>query len=246
MRALLCALALVSSAASTADAWHHGGRRHHYHGGYYRGYPSFYLGYAPGYYPSFGIGYGYYPFSVGFSFLGGPKDPRGSVRTLVYPKETEVFVDGYYVGIADDFEGSKLRLDPGPHTITFYLPGHRLYEETIYAADGADIKIRHEMEPLAPGEPPPLRPGGSLPSAPSSTTVAEFGTLMLRTQPGDVDILVDGELWHFPSGSRSFSLHLPPGVYELEIKKDGYESFLTDVEIFPGETTAMNVHLGSP
>lgn len=244
MRALLYALTVVSFAAPSADAGHHGGHRRHH--GYHRGYPSFYLGYAGGYYPSFGIGYGAYPVSVGLSFLGGPKDPRGSVQTMVYPKQTEVFVDGYYVGITDDFDGSKLRLDPGPHTITFYLPGHRSYEETVYVSDGTTIKIRHEMEPLEPGEPTPLRPGSNAASTTTAATATELGALMLRTQPGDVEIRVDGGLWHFPSGSGSFSLHLPPGVYELEIKKDGYESFVTDVEIFPGETTAMNVHLGSP
>ena len=244
MRALVCALAIVSSAAATADAHHHRRHRRH-HGGYHGGHPSFHFGYAPGYYPSVGLGYGHYPVSVGFSFLGGPRDPRGSVRTMVYPKETEVFVDGYYVGIADDFDGSKLRLDPGPHTISFYLSGHRLYEETVYATDGRTIKIRHEMEPLAPGEPTPLRPGSSPPPSTSTAPAIELGTLMLRTRPGDVEVWVDGELWSFPSGSGSFSLHLPPGVYPLEIKKDGYESFVTDVEIFPGETTAMNVYLTS-
>ena len=140
------------------------------HRRYRGGYPSFHLGYAPGYYPSFGIGYGYYPFSVGFSFAGGPKDPRGVVRFQVYPKQAEVYIDGYYAGIVDDF--GKLRLEPGPHDITLYLDGHRMFEETVYSTAGSTVRIHHEMEPLAPGEaapPRPAVPGGSArPTLPSA------------------------------------------------------------------------------
>ena len=137
----------------------------------YGGYPSFHLGYAPGYYPSFSIGrigYGHYPFSVGFSFVGGPKDPRGVVRFQVHPKNTEVFIDGYYAGIVADF--GKLRLEPGPHDITLYLDGHRVFEETVYSTAGSTVSIHHEMEPLAPGEPVPLRP--AVPGGGTRTTPA--------------------------------------------------------------------------
>ena len=145
-------LTLVAGMAlpKTTDGAH---RRRHYRG---YGYPSFHLGYAPGYYPSIGVGYGFYPFSVGFSFQGGPKDPRGTVRFDVYPKQTEVYVDGYYAGIVGDF--GKLRLDPGGHDITLYLDGHRVFAETVYASTGSSVRLHHEMEPLEPGEPAAPRP----------------------------------------------------------------------------------------
>ncbi len=236
-------------------------RGHRGHSRY--GYPSFHLGYAPGYYPSFGIGYGYYPFAVGFNFAGGPRDPRGVVRFEVHPKQAEIYIDGYYAGIVDDF--GKLRLEPGPHDITLYLDGHRAFEETVYSTAGSTVRIHHEMEPLATGEPVPPRPAVprgrsrlspmpppapappssmTIPSAPSGAVTSEYGELALRSQPGEPEVWIDGELWQFSGGSERLTVHLPAGSYELELKKSGYETFTTRVDVFPGETTALNVRLG--
>ena len=232
----------------------------------YGGYRSFHLGYAPGYYPSFGIGgigYGHYPFSAGFSLIGGRRDPRGVVRFRVHPKNTEVYIDGYYAGIVDDF--GKLRLEPGPHDITLYLDGHRVFEETLYSTAGSTVRIHHDMEPLGPGEPVPPRPAvpgrgtrttpapasrstpppPSSMTTPSSGTSSEYGELVLRSQPSEPEVWIDGELWHFSGGTERLSVHLPAGSYELQLKKEGFEPFVTRVDVFPGETTALNVRLGS-
>ena len=49
------------------------------------------------------------PYRYGFG------QPDSSVRVEVKPKEAEVFVDGYYAGIVDDFDGvfQRLRVTPG-------------------------------------------------------------------------------------------------------------------------------------
>ena len=53
-----------------------------------------------------------------------------SLRLQISPRDTEVFVDGYYAGIVDDFDGfiQRLHLEPGEHTIQLYLTGHRTAE----------------------------------------------------------------------------------------------------------------------
>ena len=56
----------------------------------YRWYPGYY-GYAPGYYPGFGAGYGF---------------DIGELRLQVFPRTAQVFVDGYYAGIVDDYDGT--------------------------------------------------------------------------------------------------------------------------------------------
>ena len=125
LSSLFLAAALVATTLipDTAEAAH---RRHRYHRGRYYGHPSFRFGYSPGFYPSFGLGYHYFPVSVGFAFGGGSKDDRPAVRFQVRPKHAEVYVDGYYAGVVDDLDGSKrLRLDPGPHEVTIFLDGHR-------------------------------------------------------------------------------------------------------------------------
>jgi hypothetical protein len=86
--------------------------------------------------------------------------PYSSLRLQISPRDTEVFVDGYYAGIVDDFDGfmQRLHLEPGRHTIQLYLTGHRTAEQQIYLQPGGTFRIRHTMEPLAAGEAAPARP----------------------------------------------------------------------------------------
>jgi hypothetical protein len=75
-------------------------------------------------------------------------------------KQTEVWLDGYYSGTVDDFDGSyqRLYMPPGEHEILLRLDGYRTYREVIQISPGRTLKLQHEMEPLGPGEstaPPP-------------------------------------------------------------------------------------------
>jgi hypothetical protein len=78
----------------------------------------------------------------------------GAIRTLVKPKRAEVYVDGYYAGIVDDFDGAfqKLYLAPGEHAVELRLEGHRTFRQRILATPSHTQKIHHEMVPLGPGE----------------------------------------------------------------------------------------------
>jgi hypothetical protein len=50
----------------------------------------------------------------------------GSVRLQVEPKDAQVYVDGYYAGIVDEFDGhfQHLDLSPRPHHVEIRAPGH--------------------------------------------------------------------------------------------------------------------------
>ena len=106
--------------------------------------------------------YGYPPMYRGYRI-----DATASVRVEVKPKEAEVYVDGYYAGIVDDFDGvfQRLRLPPGEHEITLRLPGYRSVHQKLYLTRDATYKLRYTLEPLAPGEstePPPVPPTPSV------------------------------------------------------------------------------------
>jgi hypothetical protein len=86
--------------------------------GYYAGY------YDPWFDPWYG-GYGYYPGGA-FGYPVGTYDNGGSVHLKVKPREAEVYVDGYYAGLVDEFDGmfQRLNLSPGPHRIEIGLPAY--------------------------------------------------------------------------------------------------------------------------
>ena len=75
------------------------------------------------------IAYGFYdPYfygPYGYPYYGqGYYYDLGSVRLQVKPEDTEVYVDGYYVGVVDEYDGvfQRLRLPSSEHEIELY-PG---------------------------------------------------------------------------------------------------------------------------
>jgi hypothetical protein len=80
--------------------------------------------------------------------------PQSNIRTEVTPKEAAVYVDGYYAGRVSDFDGALQRLyvAPGGHSITFYLEGFRTVTQDVYVRPDSTVKLKENMERLAPGE----------------------------------------------------------------------------------------------
>lgn len=121
---------------------------YYYSGGYpgsRYGYYGYGLGY--GYYDygySYGDYYGYYPSNRSYRYRSGN---IGQVRTLVEPSKARVYVDGYYAGIVDDFDGllQRLNVSPGRHEITFRLEGYRSHTFSIYANRDQTLKLRYDM-----------------------------------------------------------------------------------------------------
>jgi hypothetical protein len=133
----------------------------HYHGGYYGRYPyypyypyypSFYfgLGYAPYWSPYYygGLGWGYGPYYGGYGAYGGyPYEDNGSIRVLVDRNDARVYVDGYYAGAVDDFDGlfQRLHVSPGRHEIMVKLEGYKTYRAKVYVPAGSTLKLHYDM-----------------------------------------------------------------------------------------------------
>lgn len=232
------------------------GPRYGYYGPSWRGYYS---------HP-----WGYYPYWGQLPYYGLYEE-RGSLRIDVEPEETEVYVDGYYAGVVDSYDGffQRLHLPPGEHDIELRLEGYRSIQEQIYLPIGTTYRITQDMEPLGPGEtttpppeppapldpqdtltPPPDRapippprgapPEGRLPA--QETAATGLGTLIIRVQPDDALILVDGEEWRTPRSAR-LELDLPAGPHQLEIRREGHEGYVTTVQLLDNEVTNVNISL---
>jgi hypothetical protein len=132
-----------------------------YHRSYYRPYYPYYSSF----YWGFG-GYGWYPYYPYWSYPGYYGyyrpwyDDLGALRVEVKPREAQVYVDGYFAGLVDDFDGisQRLRTKPGEHQIEVYLPGYQSIKETMLFRPGSTLKIKSVMQPLAAGEAQPAKP----------------------------------------------------------------------------------------
>ena len=90
------------------------------------------------------------------------------LKVKITPKDAQVFVDGYYAGVSDNFDGAfqRLHVTPGGHVITIYRDGYRTTSQSIYARPGSTATVSDRLQPLAPGE------VSAPPVAPASPTVA--------------------------------------------------------------------------
>ena len=107
-------------------------------------YGSYYSGFYDPFYPSYGgYGYGYPSYGYPSSYSSGFE---GSLRLKVKPRDAQVFVDGYYVGVVNDFDGvlQRLRIEAGPHRIEIRAPG---FEPLTF-----DVRVRWDETTNLEGE----------------------------------------------------------------------------------------------
>jgi hypothetical protein len=250
----------------TGDHFSHSHNHNNYYYGspYYYGYdPYYYYGayaYAPFY---FGGSYGYAP-----SYYNGRYSDSGSLRVIVDPEKTRVYVDNYYAGVADDFDGifQRLSVPPGRHEITLKLDGYRTHTFRVYVSPGETLKLHHAMErgpgadtgevvgdePASYGREDRDRdPGRDDRDHVSRTGVddarederddAEAGTLHLDLNPADASVYVDGEFRG--SGRRVENLRLAPGRHRIEVVRPGYRTVEREVDVRPGDSSRLEIEL---
>jgi hypothetical protein len=143
--------------AGTGSGFRRDGRNYYGSSYYYDPYRYSYF-YGPSYYGSFGRYWGYSPYYYsgyyGYSpyYYGSRGYRSGSLRVMVEPNETRVYVDGYYAGVADDFDGifQRLNLAPGRHDISLRLEGYRTQNFKVYVPYDHTIKLHHTMAAGSP------------------------------------------------------------------------------------------------
>lgn len=248
-------------------------------GGYYPYYPGYWGGggYYPGYwgswwpYGSFGWYGGYYGGYYGYPWGWGGggtvyhyvQRESGSVRVLVDPSEARVYVDGYYAGTVDDFDGlfQRLNVSPGRHEIALKLEGYKTHRVKVYVAPESTVKLHYDMQ-KGQGESFEDLSKDSRESeirrereqeqrwnedeerAEKDETAAVGGRLKLSVRPDDASVYVDGAFRG--SAREASSLKLAPGRHRIEIVRPGFRTLEREVDVVPGETTDLTVELEKP
>lgn len=118
--------------------------------------PSFYspFFYRPFFYdPWFGGPWGWGPW--GGAYGVGRFTNDASVRLDVRPRDAQVYVDGFFAGDVDQFDGAFQRLHvlPGQHEIAIYKDGYRTARERLYLSPNSSRKLTRDLDRLAAGEP---------------------------------------------------------------------------------------------
>jgi hypothetical protein len=99
----------------------------------------------PGYYGYYGPGYGY----EGRAY--GPSSQYAVIDTDISPEEAQVYLDGRYIGTADDFDGypDYLYLQPGRYRIEFRLEGYQTLTRQIEARPGMHLDFTDKLRKIS-------------------------------------------------------------------------------------------------
>ncbi len=269
----------------------YGGHHRHYYGcghyGYGYGYdPFYYGGYGYGLYsPHFYWGLGYWwpnyfwaPGVGGYGVYGGGgggggsssyRESRevgqGAVDLDIRPGKAEIYVDGAYVGVADQFDGypAYLWLDEGTYELTFYKEGYETISRQYTIYPGVTLEVDDRMrrgEATAPAGPV----GDLLPQAgsraagdsewaappsvqtrPTAAVSGDGGRIAIAASPGDAAVYLDG---HFVGTASEIAqlgtgLIVEPGDHVVEIIRPGYESQRVPVSVTAGERLDLELVL---
>ena len=203
---------------------------------------------------------------------------EADLRVKVKPKDASVYVDGYYAGKVEDYDGAfeRLHVEPGQHEIIVYLDGYRSLHQRLYLSPNSTRKIEGTLERLAPSDPaepipqPAVQPDRQDPGAgrppivgqggarrpppppatdrgrqqPPPSSPSRFGTISVQVQPAGATVLVDGERWTGPANSdERLIIQVPAGRHRVEVERDGYERFVTEIDVRASDTAPLNISL---
>jgi hypothetical protein len=143
--------------ASYYDPYYYGGRYSSYWSPYGYGFGLGYFAYDPFLFGGYG-GYGYGPYAGGYGpgydpYQGGYGSESGyrgvgSIRLKVKPADAQVYVDGYYVGTVDSFDGAfqRLSIEAGAHKVEVRAEGYETVQFDVMVTPGETVTYKGELK----------------------------------------------------------------------------------------------------
>jgi hypothetical protein len=194
------------------------------------------------------------------------------LRVIVDPEKTRVYVDGYYAGIVDDFDGifQRLSLPPGRHEISLKLDGYRSHKFRVYVPAGETLKLHHVMErgtgedpDEVIGEPDRYRRDDDRDREDRNSGREEpryegqrdrhdeqgeddrddAEAGTLRLDLKPADASVYVDGEFRGSGRRVENLRLAPGRHRIEVVRPGYRTVEREIEVRPGDDNRVQIEL---
>jgi hypothetical protein len=107
--------------------------------------PFLYGGYSP-----YDYDYGYGGSGQGYSERYSRRGPTGQLRLKVKPEHGQVYVDGYYVGEVDSFDGvfQRMPIEAGSHRIEIRAAGYQSVVFDVMVSPGETVTYKGELKTI--------------------------------------------------------------------------------------------------
>ena len=107
------------------------------------------VGPSPFYYGYNGYGWGYGPGAYAAYPTYAYPHEAGGIRLKIRPRDAQVFIDGYYAGLVDDFDGAfqSLKLEAGGHKVEIRMPGFEDLELDVHVQPGRTLTLEEVLRP---------------------------------------------------------------------------------------------------
>ena len=202
---------------------------------------------------SLGLWYGWpypyeYPYPYGYPwppvYTLPPGSVTGDIRLDVTPKDADVYVDGYFAGVIDNFNGAfhHLTVGAGTHVLEIRNAGFETLTVEVYVQPRQTITYRGAMSPAQAGESSAQIEPDTASPVDSEAPRGAPGDFRLDVTPRDSRIYVDGYYVGTVDNfkGKSQRLNLPPGPHHVTLQADGYEPLELDIAIQERQTTTYS------
>lgn len=121
--------------------------------GYFAYDPYLFGGYGSPYGTPYGAYGGYDPYQGGYGSSGGagygrPYRGVGAMKLKVKPSDAQVYVDGYFTGVVDSFDGAfqSLSIEAGAHKIEVRAPGYAPAQFDVMIVPNETVTYKGELK----------------------------------------------------------------------------------------------------
>ncbi|HAW50550.1 TPA: hypothetical protein DCX16_06350 [bacterium] len=157
---------------------------------------------------------------VNIGFINKILKPSCSITISSYPSDANVFLDDILKGMTPL---TIPKLSFGDYNIKIEKEGFRPFVKVINVNTKEPMDIVAHLEPMV------------LPEVEEELVIGT-GTLIVRPNPKDARIYIDGKISKIP-------IFLSSGIHSIKVQKEGFSVFARNVEIKEGEVIEISANL---
>lgn len=164
-------------------------------------------------------------------YFGDPANATGMLKTKAVPSDAGVYVDGKYVGHADQFNGpgQKLYVTPGEHEVRFSIAYYQDYSTKVSVQANQTTVIQQSLG----------RSDELLPKPP-------FGRIKIHVKPlAKTAVIVNGRVAGHADQANGPGqvMVVEAGHYKIELVHAGYKPHIAEFDIAGNETRSITATL---